>query len=90
MGAEATQPEFPVVADDGSVTLSATKGFANPAEMSQVLAEIGGPEGPFSRFALRTDRAFARTSYRLEGVLDGTMGVEGFADAGLAEALAPS
>ncbi len=77
----------PAVADDGSVTLSASKGFDNAAQMVQVLAEITGPEGPYSRFALRTDRAFARTSYRFEGVLDGTAGVSGFADPALAEAL---
>lgn len=77
----------PVEGEDGSVSLSASKGFGDPASMATVLDEVSGPGGPFSRLGLRIDREFARTEYRLEGALDGTVGVDAFADPGLAAAL---
>jgi FMN phosphatase YigB (HAD superfamily) len=77
----------PVVADDGSVELSARKTFADPAAMVSVLDEISGPNGPYSRLGLRVERSFARTEYRLEGALDGSVGIDAFIDPGLATAL---
>lgn len=73
--------------DDGSVLLRAEKAFADPGELQAVLGEVSGPDGPYGRLGLRIDRPFARTQYRLEGVLDGSGGVDGFADPGLAAAL---
>jgi HAD superfamily hydrolase (TIGR01509 family) len=76
-----------VTTDDGAVSVRASKGFADPAAMVAVLDEVSGPAGPYSRLGLVVEREFARTNFRLEGVLDGSVGVDAFADAGLAEAL---
>ncbi|MGY6502526.1 MAG: HAD family hydrolase [Acidimicrobiales bacterium] len=73
--------------DDGAVVLSAAKSFADPAELGRVLEEISGPGGPYGRLGLRVERPFARAEYQFEGVLDGTVGVDAFADPGLAAAL---
>jgi HAD superfamily hydrolase (TIGR01509 family) len=73
--------------DDGGATVAARKPFADPAGMVEVLDEVSGPDGPYSRLGLRIERSFARTEYRFEGVLDGSVGVEPFADPALAAAL---
>ena len=70
----------PVEGDDGSVVVSAEKGFANPTELAGVLDEISGVNGPYARLGLRVDRSFAQSEYRFEGVLDGSVGIDAFAD----------
>jgi FMN phosphatase YigB (HAD superfamily) len=77
----------PIVDDGGAARLSVHKPFGDPAELGDVLAEISGPDGPFGRLGLWIERSFARTEYRFEGVLDGSVGVDAFADLGLAAAL---
>ncbi|HSL59135.1 MAG TPA: hypothetical protein VK866_14915, partial [Acidimicrobiales bacterium] len=79
--------DAPVVVDDGSATFLARRSFARPEELPEVLAEISGPEGPYADLALALERPFARTRYRLEGVLDGSVGVDAFADPEVAAAL---
>jgi FMN phosphatase YigB (HAD superfamily) len=81
------QVSEPVEADDGSVDLSATKRFADAAAMVSVLDEVSGPNGPYARLGLRVERSFARTDYRFEGVLDGSVGIDAFADPSLATVL---
>jgi FMN phosphatase YigB (HAD superfamily) len=73
--------------DDGSVMVLATKEFSDPAALDTVLTELSGTDGPFARLGLRSDRSFARTAYRFEGVLDGSVGIAAFVDPGLAAAL---
>lgn len=73
--------------DDGGARLVATKTFADPAELSVVLGEISGPSGPYSQLGLVVEDSFGRSRLRFEGVLDGSVGVEAFADPDLAAAL---
>lgn len=77
----------PVVGDDGAATLAASKPFARPEELPEVLAEVSGADGPFADLALELERPFARTRYRVEGTLDGAVGVDAFADPAVAAAL---
>jgi hypothetical protein len=72
--------------DDGAVLVAASP-FGSPAELREVLDEISGPDGPYADLGLRVDRSFARTEYRFEGVLDGSVGIDAFADPGVAAAL---
>ena len=77
----------PVSTDDGGLVLSASKPFVDPADLTAVLREVSGPAGPYAQLGLAVDRPFARTDLRFEGVLDGTVGVEAFADPAVAAAL---
>ena len=77
----------PVIGEDSSVSLSGQKPFATPSELGEVLDEISGSDGPYSRLGLRVDRSFARTDMVFEGVLDGTVGLETFSDTEVAAAL---
>ena len=77
----------PVELDDGGLRLEASKPFADPAELSTVLTEVSGPGGPYSQLGLSVDRPFGRSDLRFEGVLDGTVGIEAFADPQVAAAL---
>jgi FMN phosphatase YigB (HAD superfamily) len=77
----------PVVDDDGAATFTASKPFSRPDELPEVLAEISGPDGPFADLGLELARPFARTRYRVEGALDGSVGVDAFADPDVAAAL---
>ncbi|MBK5222434.1 MAG: hypothetical protein JJE52_06100 [Acidimicrobiia bacterium] len=76
----------PVEAQGGRV-FEASKPFADPAELATVLEEVSGPGGPYAQLGLAVDRSFARSTFRVEGVLDGSVGVEGFADPAVAGAL---
>ena len=73
--------------DDGGVVLTASKPFADPAELGVVLEEVSGPGGPYARLGLSVDRPFARSEFVFEGVLDGSVGVDAFADPQVAGAL---
>src|SRR5690606_24186101 len=76
----------PVERDDGRVFV-ASKPFADPTELATVLEEVSGPGGPYAQLGLVADRSFARSTFRLEGVLDGSVGVDGFVDPAVASAL---
>lgn len=77
----------PVEVDDESVAVWAEKDFADPTELAGILEEISGSDGPYARLGLRVDRSFARSEYRFEGVLDGSVGIDAFADPGVAGVL---
>lgn len=77
----------PEETDDGGLVLVASKPFVDPADLTAVLGEVSGPTGPYAQLGLAIERPFGRTEMRFEGVLDGSVGVEGFADPGVATAL---
>jgi HAD superfamily hydrolase (TIGR01509 family) len=77
----------PVDLDDGGLRIEASKPFADPAELSTVLTEISGPAGPYAQLGLTVDRPFGKSELRFEGALDGSVGVDAFADPGVAAAL---
>ena len=71
----------------GGWRVSATKPFADPSQLPAVMAELGGEGGPFREFTLTRDDAFAKTSYRLEGTVDLSGGIDAFGDDALRQAL---
>ena len=71
----------------GGWRVSATKPFADPSQLPAVMAELGGEGGPFRDFTLTRDDAFAKTSYRLEGTVDLSGGIDAFGDDALRQAL---
>jgi hypothetical protein len=71
---------------DGLTWLRATKLFADPSELTRVLAEINGPQGLLQGFTfVRTEDG--ETTYRLTGTIDPTKGVAVFGDPELAARL---
>lgn len=68
---------------DGSVVVTATKPFADVADVSGVLDEISGTQGPFGGLEVRREGSFFATTYHLSGVVDLTDGIDGFSDDGL-------
>lgn len=77
----------PVEEADGFTWVRASKPFARAEDAAVVLAEIAGERGPFQGFAVSRERSFARTTYRFEGRVDFTGGLEAFGDDALAAAL---
>ena len=71
----------------GGWRVSATKPFADPSQLPAVMAELGGEGGPFRDFTLTRDDAFAKTTYRLEGTVDLSGGIDAFGDDALRQAL---
>jgi uncharacterized protein len=74
-------------ADDGFVSIRATKPFGTPEEAGGVLAEVTGPDGPLGDLRVERDEGFGRTQFTFEGTADLSGGLESFGDEGLAAAL---
>lgn len=73
---------------DGERTwVRASKPFADPSQLQDVLAQVTGPEGIFRDFSLERTHSFATTEYRLTGSLDTRAGLTVFTDDDLAAAL---
>ncbi len=73
---------------DGDTWIRARHAFGRPEELALLVAEVAGPDGPFRDFAVVRDDAFAETTYRFEGTVDFTAGLDDVtADPELAEAL---
>ncbi|MCI0347230.1 MAG: hypothetical protein L0221_17600 [Chloroflexi bacterium] len=75
----------PALEDDGFTWLRATRRFVTAEDATKVLAEVSA--GPFRDFRVMRDRAFARTRYSFDGVVDFSGGLEAFGDDALTEAL---
>lgn len=73
--------------DDGITTVRLTHRFADPAEASEVLDQLGGADGPLQGLAVRQETSFARTDWGFTGAIDLRQGPEVFSDADLAEQL---
>jgi hypothetical protein len=58
-----------VRADDGSARLTATRAFARPDEVAEIIAEISGPDGPLE-LTLTRDESFYAKQFELEGRAD--------------------
>jgi len=72
---------------DGGWEVSAAKRFTEASRLGSVLAEVAGRDGPFRDFRLDRSHSFAKTSYRLEGTVDLSGGIEAFGDPELRQAL---
>lgn len=65
---------------DGGVEVSARHGFRRAEELRTVMDQLTGGTGPFRRFSLQRSHSFARTSYRLTGIVDLSGGIDHFGD----------
>jgi hypothetical protein len=70
----------PKAGRDGSQVLTATRSFANPGQLSAVMAELSGPTGPFQSFKLTRTASFATVRTRFSGSVDLRNGLNGFGD----------
>lgn len=77
----------PAVEDDGWTWLRARHPFGSPEELTGLVAEISGDDGPFRDFRLRREDAFAESRYEFSGVVDFSDGVAAFSDDEAAEVL---
>ncbi len=71
----------------GGTVISATKPFANPDQFAAVVAELGGESGVLRDFAYTRERSFGQTTYRIDGSIDLSGGLESFGDDALATTL---
>jgi hypothetical protein len=72
------------------VEIRATKAFASLDELSTVVAEVTGRDGPLSDLSVERDRAAFGDTWRVRGAADLREGLEAFGDAGLRERLGGS
>ena len=66
--------------------MSAAKRFASPGRLAGVLAEVAGPTA-FRDVSLVRERSFARTTWRLTGIVNVSEGLDLLADPALSEIL---
>ncbi|HAZ35627.1 MAG TPA: hypothetical protein DCY69_02725, partial [Acidimicrobiaceae bacterium] len=66
--------------------MSAAKRFDSPGRLAGVLAEVAGPTA-FRDVSLVRERSFARTTWRLTGIVDVSEGLDLLADPALSEVL---
>jgi hypothetical protein len=71
----------------GGTNVTATKPFANNAELAQVVNDLSGPTGPFHDFHLGQQRSFFSTTTSFSGRVDLTCGLRCFGDQQLQQQL---
>ena len=52
---------------DGSATITATKQFSRPSQVTEIIGEISGPNGPLRDFRATRKRELLKTEYRVSG-----------------------
>lgn len=77
--------EGPAKRPDGDTWVTATKGFADAAEATQVMDEVNGRDGAFRDWTVTRSSSPLSTSYAVDGTVDLTKGVETFGDAQLSQ-----
>ena len=70
------------VRPDGGAEVEARKAFHRASDLTVVMEELAGPEGPLRGFRLDRGRSFTKSRYRLRGTAD--LGPAGSAVSGLA------
>ncbi len=80
----------PRIDDQGRTSFSASKQFGSPEQLGSVLAEIFGSEEVFRDFEFERSTPFARTDYRVTGVVDLSDGLDLFTHPELTERLGGS
>jgi hypothetical protein len=66
-------------------SITATKPFANPRQLGDIIDEVAGPRRPLRNFTLTRKRSAFETDMAFSGVVDLTAGVEAFSDDRLRE-----
>ncbi len=71
----------------GGAKVVATRRFANPGQLDDVVGQLTVDDGPIRDFRLTRERSFAATRYRLEGTVDLSGGLDAFGDQALRDTL---
>lgn len=79
--------EGPVPTPAGGLQVVMTHAFQDPAEANALVAQLGGPSGPFSGVTFAREVANRTTTYTLNGQLLVTGGLEAFSDPALTAAI---
>ena len=77
----------PVATPAGGIEIVIAHSFENPTEANALIAQIGGPNGPFSAITFARKVVDKTTTYTLNGQLLVTGGLEAFSDAALTAAV---
>ena len=77
----------PTAEANGGLRVVLTKTFQTPAQATEILANVSGPDGPLVGIALARDRNGALTTFHLNGTLQVTGGMAAFSDATLLTAV---
>jgi hypothetical protein len=77
----------PAATHDGGMAMSATKPFGTPQQAEQILASIGGADGPLRDLTVSRHSGFASTSYQVRATVDLHAGLDAFGDPALVQAL---
>jgi hypothetical protein len=72
---------------DGFTWIRATKPFADEAAAGRVMDEVNGADGAFRGWQVQRSSSLLSTSYRVDGTVDLTRGVETFGDEQLRQLL---
>ena len=77
----------PEVEADGLTWIRASKPFNAPEELTPIMEEITGPDGPFRDFVLIREQSFAELDFTLTGIVDLTEGPTAFSEAAVESVL---
>jgi hypothetical protein len=77
----------PTAEPDGGLRVVLTQAFTTPAQATQILANISGPDGPLVGITLARRHKGELTTFRLDGQLQLTGGLDAFTDASLLAAV---
>ncbi len=77
----------PTAEPDGGLRVVLTQAFTTPAQATQILADISGPNGPLIGITLTRQHKSELTTFRLNGQLQLTGGLDAFTDASLLAAV---
>ena len=80
----------PTPADDGYTWVRATKHFATPSQLGEVMSEVNGPDGMFRDWKVTKSSSPWSTSWNATGTIDLSKGVSSLSDPQLDKALGGS
>lgn len=78
----------PTQEQDGRIWLRAEKEFSQLDQLTSVVNEVAGADGPFQNFQVERSSSFGERSWQFSGTVDLTQGMSGFSDDGVAAAFA--
>ena len=76
----------PTQEQDGRIWLRAEKEFTQLDQLTGVVNEVAGPDGPFRDFKVERSLSFGERSWQFSGTVDLSKGLAGFSDDGVAAA----
>ena len=78
----------PTQEQDGRIWMRASKPFSQLDQLTEVVHEVAGPDGPFRNFKVERSSGFAERSWQFSGTVDLSKGIASFSDEQVAAAFA--